>query len=133
MNNKFDNVEIAEAIELVQNAGYKVLNELTSAEIDAVPLDEPASDRAIANGKTKLGKICKYYTTDGYFAKLIDSVGFATAKTQLLADVKQFVGHGISDRYYRSFEKRIKMASKPELCTKAISDVYLYIIGLGVI
>ena len=62
------------------------------------------------DGTTFTG-ICEKYLKDDYITTLVKEIGLEAAKEEFLADVREYIGHGISETYYRTFAARIRNQS----------------------
>ena len=103
---------VKEAYAVAKNAGYDIIPENTE-------LDERYGDAA----GTALSSICTKYITDSYYEKLAKVAGTNAADAEFLSDLKEIIGHGVSEMKYKQIQMRL--AQK-----KSITDKMLYIAGL---
>ena len=60
---------------------------------------------------TTFTSICEKYLADDYITALVKEIGLEAAKEEFLADVREYIGHGISETYYKTFAARIRNQS----------------------
>ena len=102
--------KIDEAIKIAREAGYKVSR---------------INERFGNEEGTTFTKICEKYVSGGYFFQLAKEKNLAEAISQYLEDVKPYIGHGISQKYYDSMAARIVKCKSKESALFIISNAML--------
>lgn len=59
---------------------------------------------------TTFSNICKKYITDSYFVTVVAKKGLKGAIEEVLAEMQDAIGHGIGDKYFKTFSARLRQS-----------------------
>lgn len=111
---------LEEALDIIAKHGYSV-KKLDEAETET--MNPNAS--AVTFRDTDFTKVCEKYLASSFFAMLAREKSLEFAINAFLNDIKQFVGHGISEKYYRNISARLRTSKTAADAMFKISNAML--------
>ena len=111
---------LEEALDVIAKHGYNV-KKLDEAETET--MNPKAS--SVSFRDTDFTKVCERYLAGSFFTLLAREKGLQFAIDAFLNDIKKFVGHGISEKYFRNISARLSTCKTPTDAMFKISNAML--------